>query len=121
MTSWFIIYTDHGAVTMGNLAKLHLCFTVMTAVITAQVPTFQHDILPVFAQRCLSCHGEVKTANLDMRTLEGLMKGGASGPVIQPGHPDASFLWKKIASDAMPLGGKQLTPEEKELVLSCIS
>ena len=101
---------------MAKLTKLTLGWTVMAGVITAQVPTFQHDILPVFARRCLSCHGEVKTANLDMRTLEALMKGGAGGPVIQPGRPDASFLWKKIASDAMPLGGKQLTPEEKELV-----
>jgi len=80
---------------------------------SAQVPTFQHDVLPLFEKRCISCHGSVKTAGLDMRTLEAIMKGGAGGTVVQPGKPDASFLWKKIASDAMPLGGTQLTPEEK--------
>jgi hypothetical protein len=36
--------------------------------------------------------------------------------VVVPGKPEYSVLWKKIASDAMPLGGKQLTPEEKDLV-----
>ncbi len=89
---------------------------LMASALAAQVPTFQHDVLPMFERRCISCHGAAKTADLDMRTLAALMKGGASGSVIQPGRPDASFLWKKIASDAMPLGGKQLTPDEKELV-----
>ncbi|MFN7923021.1 MAG: PSD1 and planctomycete cytochrome C domain-containing protein [Bryobacteraceae bacterium] len=84
--------------------------------VRAQVPTFQHDVLPLFEKRCTSCHGPTKTQNLDLRTLEGVMKGGASGKVVEPGKPESSFLWKKIASDAMPLGGVQLTADEKALV-----
>jgi hypothetical protein len=83
---------------------------------SAQIPTFQHDVLPLFEQRCTSCHGATRTSNLDLRTLDAVMKGGASGKVVEPGKPDASFLWKKIASDAMPLGGTQLTAGEKALV-----
>ncbi len=82
----------------------------------AQVPTFQHDVLPLFENRCNSCHGKTKSSGLDMRSLGALMDGGATGPVVVPGKPEASFLWKKIVSGAMPLGGKQLTVEEKDLV-----
>ncbi|MSV30852.1 MAG: DUF1553 domain-containing protein [Bryobacterales bacterium] len=96
--------------------RLALGWALAAGSASAQVPTFQHDILPLFEKRCNSCHGQAKTANLDTRTLAGIMAGGASGPVVEPGKPDASFLWKKIVSDAMPLGGKQLTPSEKDLV-----
>ncbi|MBI4909530.1 MAG: PSD1 domain-containing protein [Acidobacteria bacterium] len=89
---------------------------LLSGAASGQVPTFQHDILPLFERRCNTCHGSTKTANLDMRTLPSLLTGGASGPVVVPGKPEHSVLWKKIASDAMPLGGKQLTAVEKELV-----
>ena len=82
----------------------------------AQVPAFQHDVLPLFENRRNSCHGKIKSSGLDMRSLDALMAGGATGPVVVPGKPEASFLWKKFVSGAMPLGGKQLTAEERDLV-----
>ena len=104
---------------LGNdkgVPKLSPLLLALASQAAAQVPTFQHDVLPLFEKRCTSCHGAARTSNLDLRTLESLMKGGASGQVVEPGKPDASFLWKKISSDAMPLGGTQLTADEKALV-----
>jgi hypothetical protein len=82
----------------------------------AATPTFQHDVLPLFEQRCNSCHSAKPSAGLDLRTLASVMTGGASGKVVEPGKPDASVLWKKIDSGAMPMGGKPLSAEEKSLV-----
>jgi hypothetical protein len=88
----------------------------VAAPLLAQTPTFQHDVRPIFEKRCNACHGAAKSAGLDTRTLDSIMAGGATGPAIEPGKPDASFLWKKIASDSMPLGGTKLTAAEKDLV-----
>ncbi len=82
----------------------------------AAAPTFQHDVLPIMEQSCISCHGEQGDAGLDLRTLEGVMKGGESGPAVQPGKPEASVLWAKIASDEMPIEGSPLSDAEKNLI-----
>jgi hypothetical protein len=68
-------------------------------------------------KRCLACHGAAQpvTAGLDLRTLEGVMAGGAGGPVVAPGNPDASRLWIMIRDGKMPVGGK-LAEEEKTLI-----
>ena len=58
-------------------------------------------------------------AKLDLSTFTGLMDGSASGPVIAPGKPERSLLWKLIETDKMPLGGK-LTAAEKQLIKSYI-
>src|SRR5207302_2356774 len=41
------------------------------------------------------------------------------GPVIAPGKPERSLMWKMIESDQMPQGGK-LTTAEKQLIKSYI-
>lgn len=83
-------------------------------------PTFQHQVLPLFAQRCLECHSEKPMGGLDLRTLDSVMKGGTSGKVVTPGKPDLSILHKKVASGQMPIGGKRLTTEEKALIAQWI-
>ena len=71
------------------------------ALARAQVPAFQHDVLPLFENRCNSCHGKTKSSGLDMRSLDALMASGATGPVVVPGKPEASFLSlsRKFSSD----------------------
>ena len=84
----------------------------------AAVPTFQHDVLPLMAKRCLACHGAAQpvTAALDLRTLSGVMAGGASGPAVVPGNPDSSRLWIMVRDGKMPMGGAPLTDSEKQLL-----
>src|SRR5258708_13087443 len=83
-------------------------------------PLFKTEILPVLEKNCVSCHGpKQKMAKLDLSSFAGMMEGSASGPVIAPGKPERSLLWKLIENDQMPQGGK-LSVADKQLIKSYI-
>src|SRR5215475_4566258 len=83
-------------------------------------PLFKTEILPVLEKNCVGCHGpQQKMAKLDLSSFTGMMEGSASGPVIAPGKPERSLMWKLIENDQMPQGGK-LTTAEKQLIKSYI-
>ncbi len=57
----------------------------------------------ILGAKCFVCHGRrTQQAGLDLRTRDSLLRGGKSGPAIQPGKPDESLLIKKIAAQQMP-------------------
>ena len=74
--------------------------------------------------RCTVCHGaDRQEAGLDLRTPEGLLRGGKSGPAVVAGKPGESLLLQKIASGEMPpvrrlveVSIKQITPTETQLL-----
>lgn len=79
----------------------------------AEPPSFESSVLPIFKTSCLACHsGAQAQAGLDLRAREGLLKGGKSGPAIQPGASDKSLLVEKVASKSMPPVGAKLTDEQ---------
>jgi hypothetical protein len=83
-------------------------------------PLFKTEILPVLEKNCVSCHGPSQNmAKLDLSSFTGMMEGSSSGPVIAPGKPERSLMWKLIENDQMPQGGK-LTNAEKQLIKSYI-
>ena len=83
-------------------------------------PLFKTEILPVLEKNCVQCHGpQQKMAKLDLSSFTGMMQGSSSGPVLVPGKPERSLMWKLIESDQMPQGGK-LTTAEKQLIKSYI-
>src|SRR5438094_5460688 len=83
-------------------------------------PLFKTEILPVLEKNCVACHGEKqKMAKLDLSSFTGMMEGSSAGPVIAPGKPERSLMWKLIENDTMPQGGK-LTTAEKQLIKSYI-
>src|SRR6478672_4125270 len=83
-------------------------------------PLFKTEILPVLEKNCVGCHNpQQKMARLDLSSFTGMMEGSSSGPVIAPGKPERSLMWKMIESDQMPQGGK-LTTAEKQLIKSYI-
>src|SRR5260370_20465196 len=83
-------------------------------------PLFKTEILPVLEKSCVKCHGpQQKMAKLDLSSFTGMMEGSSSGPVIAPGKPERSLMWKLIENDQMPQGGK-LTTAEKQLIKSYI-
>ena len=85
-----------------------------------RAPLFKDEILPILQKNCTSCHSpEKKMAGLDLSSFTGMMEGSSSGPVIAPGKPDHSLLWKMIESDQMPLGGK-LTAADKQTMRAYI-
>ena len=63
----------------------------------AEPPNFDDQVLPIFRQHCNACHNPDKhTADLDLTTYKGVLKGGSGGEVVKAGVPDASRLYEAI-------------------------
>jgi hypothetical protein len=57
------------------------------------IPTFEANIEPIFAARCIVCHsGPGATGGLDLSTFAGVMQSSQNGPVIVPGNSAGSKL-----------------------------
>ena len=97
--------------------RLGIALTLIAVPAFAQrAPLFKSEIMPVLEKNCVMCHGDKqKMAGLDLSSFSGMMAGSSSGPVIAPGKPERSMLWKMIENDQMPQGGK-LTAGEKQLI-----
>ncbi|MEO2011508.1 MAG: PSD1 and planctomycete cytochrome C domain-containing protein [Pirellulaceae bacterium] len=68
-----------------------------------QFSRFNTEIRPIFAERCDSCHsGDEPEGGLDLRSLQSLVRGSESGPVIVEGFSEKSVLVRKVSSGAMP-------------------
>src|SRR6476620_1876805 len=85
-----------------SLIGVILTLSVATPLLaqTAEVEFFEAKIRPVLAQRCYGCHNSKMPApkgSLILDTKEGLLKGGASGPVVVPGNPAESRLMKVLS------------------------
>src|SRR5207253_7181940 len=81
-----------------------------------RAPLFKSEILPILEKNCVSCHGDkAKMAGLDLSTFTGMMTGSSSGPVIAPGKPERSLMWKLIENGQMPQGGKLTTAEKQSI------
>jgi mono/diheme cytochrome c family protein len=80
-------------------------------------------VQPIFAARCVSCHGPDKhKANLRLDRYQGVIRGGKDGPVVQAGNAQGSDLFRRVTlpanhDDFMPKGGKKaLTSDEVKLI-----
>jgi uncharacterized membrane protein len=78
---------------------------------------------PIFAARCLTCHGPDKhKGNLRLDRYELLMRGGKDGPVVRAGNVQGSDLFRRITlppghDDFMPKEGKRpLSPDQLKLI-----
>jgi hypothetical protein len=74
---------------------------------------FVADIHPILQAKCLACHGErLKLSQLDLRTRESAIQGGAHGPSLVPGNAEQSQIYRHVAgleTPAMPMRGEPLT------------
>jgi hypothetical protein len=68
----------------------------------AAVELFETRVRPILVSHCLECHGDQAAGDLDLRTHESAVKGGASGRAIVAGDATASLLYQKIAAGEMP-------------------
>ena len=58
---------------------------------------YQDDVLPILRNACLNCHNaDKKKAGLDLSTFQTSLAGSNNGPVINPGDPDGSLLYKVV-------------------------
>ena len=85
---------------------------------------FNRDIRPILTDNCFQCHGPdpgSRKAGLRLDTREGMLgTTRKDGPVVDPGKPESSALWKHVSSaekDFMmppPDSRKALKPEQRE-------
>jgi hypothetical protein len=85
----------------------------------AGIEFFESKIRPILVDSCYSCHSQ-KSAKIKggllLDSRAGLLKGGDTGPAIQPGEPDQSLLIKAVRyTDAdlrMPPKNKRLPADQ---------
>jgi hypothetical protein len=97
-----------------------------TLPVSGQVPQpelFSKSIAPLLSGRCIQCHGQgAPMSDLDLRSREGMLKGGKHGAAVVPGNAEASSLYRHLTGSVqpqMPLGGR-LTSQEIALFKSWI-
>ena len=78
----------------------------------AEAKVFDHVIMSIFTQKCLSCHNiEKAKGSLMMDNVQSLLKGGKTGKLFVPGKPEISLLLERIH---LPLDEKKhMPPREK--------
>ena len=100
-----------------GLASL-LC-VVMTApgLVAGEPPDFDRDVRPILAANCFRCHGEGKPkAGLDLRTVASMLRGGETGPALDPRRPVHSLLLTMVTQGEMPPGKEKLAPKQIEIL-----
>ena len=76
---------------------------------------FETEILPIFENHCVRCHGsELMVKELNLTQLEAVMKGSESGPVVVPGKAEESKLYQLIQNGAMPPDREGSIPEAQK-------
>lgn len=86
---------------------------------TEQQAFFESKVSPLFAHKCLACHGAAAVAGLRLDSRDAVLKGGKSGPAIVPGRPEQSLLILAVAHRhatlRMPPGGELESQEVSDL------
>ena len=95
-----------------------IALTALCGPLRAAEPRFESEVLPLFQAQCTRCHGEkTRKGELDLRSLEGILKGGESGAVVGPGQPEKSLLYQKLHEGEMPPAKKdRLSAAEVDIV-----
>ena len=93
-------------------------------VVPAATVDYYRDIQPILTTNCTKCHqGPAAPAELRLDSAAGLMKGGTSGPAINPGSAETSLLLSRVAdtgTNRMPPGGN-LNANEISLIRAWIN
>ncbi len=85
---------------------------------------FHERIAPLFERACLQCHNDSeRKGQLSLETAAGLIRGGESGAVVEPGKPQSSRLIEMIAGPKpeMPKNGSPLEKSEVEAIRDWIA
>jgi hypothetical protein len=108
--------------TLGAAALLPTCVILDVTQLSNEPVDFVADVKPVLESRCLECHhSRYVFAGLNLETKKLAMKGGRSGPVIVPGAPHQSLLYKVLLLGhenpvAMPPTPERLEREQEQII-----
>src|SRR5262245_1110747 len=71
----------------------------------------------LLARNGLACHNPSdRKGGLDLTRREQALKGGDSGPVLRPGDPEHSLLWRRAEAGEMPPKGEKLSRADRVLL-----
>jgi mono/diheme cytochrome c family protein len=76
---------------------------------------FRGTIVTILETRCLQCHGDnAPKGGLSITSVGAILRGGDSGPAVEPGKPDESLLIEMVSGDKpeMPQKGQALSQEQ---------
>jgi hypothetical protein len=86
---------------------------------------FEGEVRALLKARCFQCHGEAEelSGGLDVRLRRLIVSGGDSGPAIEPGDAESSYLVQRLRDGDMPPEGHgdPLTAEEIALVVNWVN
>lgn len=84
----------------------------------ADVVQFETHVRPILKAHCWHCHGEDDElkGSLDARLVRTLLRGGDSGPAIEPGDHSHSLLYERVAAGEMPPSEKKLTSAQIDVL-----
>ncbi len=106
------------------MKHLLLGIPLLSISLYGQTPTqeqrdfFENRIRPVLAQNCFACHTNSQMGGLRLDSLDGLLKGGKSGPAVVPGAPEKSMLVTAIRQTTeikMPKNGHLTTAQVDDI------
>ncbi len=87
-------------------------------------PDIDQAAIALLQKNCVSCHGELRIAGLDLRQRGTILKGGNLGPAVIPGKADESLLFQaaaQIGELKMPPKQAGLSLEELEVLRNWIN
>ena len=86
-----------------NAVLCAFLFLTSTAMAEDKPPTYEDHVLPVFREKCCSCHNaDRKAGGLDLTSYQQMMAGGNSGDVVAGGDADGSYLWQVVSHESEP-------------------
>src|ERR1051326_2972497 len=104
------------ATSAGLSASCLLITATLLSATTAQSPSLlAQKAKAILDANCSACHGETKMGGLDLRQRSTALEGGARGPALVPGNPEASLLYKAVLQTGevkMPMGRPKLSAED---------
>jgi mono/diheme cytochrome c family protein len=93
-----------------------------TPAAAAAAVSFTDNILPIFQDSCINCHGgERIEKGLSLRTYADMMSGSQNGAVVVPGNAQESSLAISVATHKMPKRGPKLSDAQVQLIIDWIN
>src|SRR5690606_19702211 len=101
------------------------CLLAATPAEAGGADDYEARIKPLLKERCYACHGALKRqAGLRLDTVGAMLKGGDSGPAVEPGDSEFSPLVERLCepepSLRMPPEGEPLSEEQIGMIRSWI-
>src|SRR5688500_10396295 len=101
-----------------------LLLASLLAFVFAQSTPVERSAKAILEAKCLTCHGDARMSDLDLRDRATILKGGKRGPALVPGKAEESLLYKAVRRDGdlqMPPGKTPLTAAEVNVLRDWIN